>query len=193
MQSIEIRGNLLYYYGNMAGHVDGGRATIDAMFENDELSEWLSGRDMKASYREGVFDQLILSGPESHNLRSWDNASPAQQEPDSAKRVRIWQLKPESDFTIRFRDYDELSRPPDQNDYRAVFDGEIDTDDLDDIYDKFSEAPPLDFSGNPVSISDVIELYDSSGSEFHYVGRNEFIEVDFESVPQEQMQEINIQ
>ena len=61
-----------------------------------------------------------------------------------------------------------------------VYDGEVDTNDLEGLYAKFNadERPP-GYTGYSLSMSDVLELYDDAGSEFHYVDRFGFQQVDF--------------
>ena len=102
--------------------------------------------------------------------------------------MRIWQLKPDSDFELRFRSYDEILKACGESsiqNYEAVYDGELETNDLEAIYTKFNVDHPDGFSGHSLSISDVVELYDDSGSEFHYVDRIGFKEIEFKSNEQE--------
>lgn len=187
MQGTGIRGNRLYYYGNRAGYIQNGRATVDAMFQNDELAAWLREQQgLDVEFRDGVFDRLAAGARESGDPRD----SPA------LKSCRIWQLKPEVDPLIKFIGYDELQGmkhgPPDPAHYRTAYDGEIDTNNLDEIYEKFNLNHPPGYTGHSLSISDVIELYDQDGSEFHYVDRTGFEEINFISPEQEPGQTMNM-
>jgi hypothetical protein len=173
MQRIEVKSGLVYYYGNPAGYVEDGKAVIDPMFKSDELTEWLAEKKgVGAEWREGVFDRL--------------SAGKTDVETGEAKRFkdcRIWQLKPDADPLIKYIGYDELlqvqGRPPDPADYRAALDFQPDTDNIDEICNKFYENPHPDLVGGKVNLSDIIEIYDSGGSEFNYADRRGFVEVDF--------------
>ncbi len=61
---------------------------------------------------------------------------------------------------------------------------------MEEIYTKFNLNHPHGFTGHSLSISDVIELYDDNGSEFYYVDRFGFKEIDFES--QDHGQDMNM-
>lgn len=54
--------------------------------------------------------------------------------------------------------------------YQAVFDGTVSTNSLDGIWEAFCRRS-LGSDGQPLAISDLVELYDDSGSEFYYVDR----------------------
>ncbi len=47
------------------------------------------------------------------------------------------------------------------------------------VVPKFNMARPPDFQGHSLSISDVIELYDDSGSDFYYVDKFGFQPINF--------------
>lgn len=187
MQHTGVRGNRVYYYGNAAGYIDNGKAIIDTMFQNDELAAWLrSSQKLPVEYREGVYDRLAAGTQYGNDSRN----SPTLQ------TCRIWQLKPEVDPLIKFKDYDELlvltHGPPDPANYRLVYECETGSDDLDDIYERLRDRPPPGFNGNPIAISDVIELCGEHGSEFHYIDRRDFVEVDFPQVGQEPRPQMNL-
>ena len=68
--------------------------------------------------------------------------------------------------------------------YIKVYEGASDTNDLEELYDKFRYHPPSGYTGHGLSISDVLELYDETGSSFFYVDRYDFKRIDFtESQP----------
>lgn len=187
MQHTGVRGNRVYYYGNAAGYIDNGKAIIDTMFQNDELAEWLQNTQKLAlEYREGVYDRLAAGAQTGHS----GHALPIPQ------TCRIWQLKPEVDPRIKFIGYDELEAltdgPPDPANYRLAYECETSTDDLDDIYERFRDRQPPGFHGNPIALSDVIEICGEDGSEFHYIDKSEFIEISFAQAGQEQRQQMHL-
>ena len=75
-------------------------------------------------------------------------------------------------------------------DYEAVYDGEVQNNDLESIYAKFNAEHPKGFTGHSLSMSDVVELYDDAGSEFHYVDRFGFKEINFEPPAQTQTMQL---
>ena len=178
MGGIEMKNGLLIYYGNPAGYLKENEATVDTMFKSKEFEEWLSEKKFISNWTEGVFERLSKGEKLGDPLVK---ISPL-------KSVRIWQLKTDSDLELRFRGYDEVlnvSGEPSKNNYDVVFDGELETNDLESIYTKFNIDHPSDFKGHSLSISDVVELYDESSSEFHYVDQFGFKAIEFEDQPQE--------
>ena len=174
MSGIELKNGCIVYYGNPAGYLKEDNATVDKMFQSKEFEEWLANRKLATHWKDGVFERLSKG----------ERMDELSQERTPLKNVRIWQLKPDSDFELRFRSYDEILKvcgEPSIQNYEAVYDGELETNDLEAIYAKFNVDHPVGFSGHSLSISDVVELYDDSGSEFHYVDRIGFKEIEFKS------------
>lgn len=173
MSGIKIENGTIRYYGNAAGYLSKGRAVVDPMFQNEELSLFLSRqREVKeVKWMDGVFDRLM-------------NGQRDRPEAPLLKSCRVWQLRPDVDIHMKFISFDEMQSrygPPDPANYQVVYDGEVDTNDLEGLYAKFNadERPP-GYTGYSLSMSDVLELYDESGSEFHFVDRFGFQTVDFD-------------
>jgi hypothetical protein len=105
------------------------------------------------------------------------------------------------DVMMKFTSYEEMAErfgEPDRNNYDCIYDGQIETPgspanqrfagvegDLEAIWTKFNEHRPPGYNGHPLSMSDVVELYDHSGSEYHYVDRFGFKQIGFESQPEQ--------
>ena len=179
MGGIEMKNGLLVYYGNPAGYVKDDRATVDTMFQSNEFEEWLSEKKFIPNWRDDIFERLSKGEQLGSPL---ETISPL-------KNVRIWQLKSDSDLELRFRNYDEVlkvSGEPSKNNYDVVFDGELETNDLESIYTKFNMDHPTDFKGHSLSISDVVELYDENSSEFYYVDQFGFKAIEFADQSHEQ-------
>ena len=179
MGGIEMKNGLLVYYGNPAGYLKENEATVDTMFKSKEFEEWLSEKKFISNWTEGVFERLSKG----------EMLGNSQVESSPLKNVRIWQLKTDSDLELRFRGYDEVlnvSGEPSKNNYDVVFDGELETNDLESIYTKFNIDHPSDFKGHSLSISDVVELYDENSSEFNYVDQFGFKEIEFADQSNEQ-------
>lgn len=182
MRGIRMEKDIILYYGNAAGYVSGGKAVVDPLFKSQELKDFLSRQKdvSEVKWTDGVFDRLMNGQRESHEITP-------------LKNCRIWQLKPESDILMRFIGYDEMVEKfgePNMRDYEAVYDGEVETNDLESIYATFNVEHPQGFTGHSLSMSDVVELYDDTGSKFHYVDRFGFKQIDFKPPAQTQAMQL---
>lgn len=177
MKPIRIENGIVIYYGNPAGRIRNGQAVVDPMFEGAELQDFLERQRNvgEIKWQDGIFSQLASGQGETEEIQS-------------LKNCRVWQLKPEVDICKKFIRYDDLLQKfgtLTPNDYRLVFDGAVDTNDLEALYNKFNEDQPDSYAGHSLSMSDVLELYDEMGRSFYYVDRTGFQEVDFEPPDQE--------
>ena len=172
MPGITLQNGLIGYYGNPAGYMKKETAVVDSIFQSGELSGWLKARALTPQWTDGVMERLLAG------------KQPDSTEPTALlKNVRIWQLKPDVDVRMKFIPYEDLTRrfgEPDPGDYRVAYDGQLNTNDLEAIYTRCNENPPPGYNGHLLSMSDVVELYDSSGSAFHYCDRGGFREISFE-------------
>lgn len=180
MNPIQIDNGIIIYYGNRAGRVEDGCAVVDPMFKGQELERFLERRRhiRAVKWMDGIFDRLMAAPREGGTTQA-------------LKNVRVWQLKPDVDVRMKFIGYDELcSRfgPPDKANYQTVYDGAVETNDLEALYTKFNMNHPPGYKGHSLSMSDVLELYDETGSTFHYVDRFGFKDVDFSGSQQAQAQ-----
>lgn len=101
--------------------------------------------------------------------------------------ISIWQLGPSAPAAMRFIGLDRMSGEyggPDLTRYQAVFDGTVSTNSLDGIWEAFCRRS-LGSDGQPLAISDLVELYDDSGSEFYYVDRTAIVPVQLKAPEQE--------
>jgi hypothetical protein len=176
VNGISIKGNRIIFYGNTAGYVDGGRAIVDPIFQSDELKKYLADRQgLEVDWINGVYDRLA-----NHETDEQGNIQ-------ALKDCRIYQLKPDVDVRMKFIGYDEMKEKfgdPDLKNYDVAYDGQIETNDLEQIFEKFNIAHPPGFTGHSLSMSDIVELYDPGGSTFHYVDRFGFRQIEF-SPPQQ--------
>lgn len=93
---------------------------------------------------------------------------------------------------IKFISYEDLINKgygePDIANYRIVYDGNIGTNNLEEIYDLLNQDTlPSEYSGYAMSMSDIIELYDDSGSDFYYVDNRGFISLNMRSMEETQV------
>lgn len=176
MKPIQIQNGVIVYYGNRVGMVRDGQAVIDPMFEREELKDFLNHQQdiQEIKWQNGMFDRLV------------NHTEPSPDQP-ALKNVRVWQLKPDVDIRMKFISYEEMCRQfglPNAEHYQMVYDGAVETNDLEALYMKFNTEWPEGYTGHSLSISDVLELYDRETSSFHYVDRIGFQQVDFTSMEQ---------
>ncbi len=182
MPGITLEAGLISYYGNPAGYTEKNKALVDSVFRCDELEFWLKSRSLTPVWTVGVLERLLAG----ERTECGENTSPL-------KNVRIWQLDPQVDVRMKFISYAEMINQfgePQPEAYRVAYDGQLDTNDLERIYERFSARQPPGFCGHPLSMSDVVELYSADGSEFYYIDRSAFCQIGFE--PQEQIQTMNM-
>lgn len=184
MKGIQLKNGCVFYYGNTAGYIEDEKAVLDPMFKSEELEGWLNERKLVAKWTDGVFERLSRGGGVIGN-----------EEILALKNCRIWQLKADVSPGRKFIGYEELMKnfgEIDRDNYRLVYDGEIGTNDLEEIYTKFNLDHPQGFEGHSLSISDLVELYDSTGSQYYYVDRFGFKEIDFQTGEQNQDMEMTL-
>ncbi len=180
MEGIKLKNSLIYYYGSPSGYLKDGKATVDTMFETEELKSWCREKKYAVVFTDGIFDRLARK----------ENILEFTENEILLKKVRIWQLKANSDFSMRFISLDEFEKQfgnPSMESYECIYDGKLSTNDLEDIYTICNSNHPQNYKGHSLSMSDVVELYNENGSSFHYVDRFEFKEIEF--TDQEQIQE----
>ncbi|WP_449290480.1 YodL domain-containing protein [Oscillibacter ruminantium] len=177
MPGITLKNGLISYYGNPAGYKEKEKAVVDSIFRNDELSTWLKSRSLTPQWTDGVMERLLAG-----ERLGGETAAPL-------KNVRIWQLKPDVDVCMKFIPYEEMVRQfgaPSPEAYRIAYDGQLDTNDPEAIYARCNVNHPSGYNGHSLSMSDVVELYDTQGSEYHYCDRFGFQKISFESPEQTQ-------
>lgn len=173
MPGITLKNGLISYYGNPAGYTEKQKAIVDRIFQNDELTGWLAEKKLTPAWTDGVLERLLAG----EQMGGSAQAAPL-------KNVRIWQLKPENDVHMKFISYEEMVKEfgaPDPQNYRITYDGQLATNDLESIYARCNVNHPPGYNGHSLSMSDVVELYDGEGSEFHYVDHFGFQNISFES------------
>lgn len=173
MIGITLKNGLVSYYGNPAGYIEKEIAVVDSIFQNDELSAWMQSHALTPQWTDGVTERLLAGG------QTGAGGEPAAP----LKHVRIWQLKPETDVYKKFISLDEIEKQfggSNPADYRISYDGQLDTNDLNAIYTRCNVNHPPGYNGHSLSMSDVVELYDASGSEYHYCDRFGFKQISFQ-------------
>lgn len=166
--TIKLEQDTVMFYGNQAGYIENGKAIVDPVFESGELKDFLTAQGLEIEWRPGVFEWLAFG---------------LTPQPERIKRCRIWQLRPDVDPRLRFaeldksRDYDGWPR---RENYRLAYDGCFDSNDPEVIYSLCLEQLPEGYDGHPLTISDVVELYDDGESRFYYADKVGFQEIHFD-------------
>lgn len=184
MPGIFLKNGLISYYGNPAGYTEKQKAVVDSIFRNDELSGWLKSRSLTPEWTDGVMERLLAG----ERMGGMEAVTPL-------KNVRIWQLKPDVDILKKFISYEEMVRQfgePSPEDYRIAYDGQLGTNDLEAIYARCNINHPPGYNGHSLSMSDVVELYDARGSEYHYCDRFGFEQISFEGPEQTQTMDMGM-
>ena len=178
MQGITLKSGLISYYGNPAGYTEKDAAVVDRIFQTEELTGWLAGHSLTPKWRDGVMERL-MAGEQAGAMEA---AAPL-------KNVRIWQLDPETDVYMKFISLDEMTKKfgePNPEHYRIAYDGQLGTNDLEVIFTRCNTNHPPGYNGHSLSMSDVVELCDNTGSEYYYCDRFGFQQIAFEEGGQTQ-------
>ena len=173
MKNIYFCEGILIYYGNPAGYLSDGVVVLDPIFDKREIIDYLSEKEnLAVEIRAGVYDRLSEGG----------GIEPAGIE-NRGRRLKIYQLKQDSPILMRFVSLAERKRrgfdQPQKQEYVLVYEGEVDSFHLEEVWEKFGRKVPGNFKGHALSISDVVEFSDGETSLFFYVEPKGFAEIEF--------------
>lgn len=161
MKHIRIEDGIIIYYGSRAGIASEGCAVVDPIFKKDDLEAFLKEQQdiEEIKWIHGMFERLM-------------NIPEKKGELQPLKNCRVWQLKPDVDIGMKFIGYEDTLRhfgPLDLANYMPVYDGAVETNDIEELYEIFNCRHPPGYAGHSLSVSDLLELYDESGSTFFFV------------------------
>ncbi len=140
------------------------------MFRTDELNQYLSRMNLTPRWEDGIFDRLVSGEMTGEELDAVSKGLPHLAAQKGCRR---------GNAIHRVRGSGTEVGEPDAGDYMLVFDGDLGTSDLEQIYTICRDAPPPGYQGYRMALSDVVELYDDSGSEFYYCDRVGFQPIQF--------------
>ncbi len=106
-------------------------------------------------------------------------------------RIKIFQINSDKDTEgLKFFDLPETGAPSDI--YKKVYHGDVDCEDLEDVYRLFNLNRPPTFQGHSLSVSDVVEVCNENENEklhngFYYVKSIGFGECNFDPSKAEDM------
>ncbi len=171
MQNLKISNNLVSYSGNNIGFISKDTCTLDIMFKNQEIQEYLEEKELEVLWKADIFTRLLDSAGEF-------GSDTCQK----VRSVRIWRIKKEFTAEAKFLFLDDLRNrfgEPKISDFEAIYQEEMGTENLDLIFKVLSEKDLYEDLAYPLSISDVIELYDKKSRTFYYIDRYDFVEIPF--------------
>ena len=77
-------------------------------------------------------------------------------------KIKVYQINPELDqHSTLFRSYDSAMKSAGQIDpsvYKTVFDGNVDAQDLEDVFAVLNFSHPVGYNGHSLSVSDIVEM-----------------------------------
>ena len=107
------------------------------------------------------------------------------------KNVRIYQIQPrtKSEYMFNICEFmtDKKFTVPPADLYRVVFDSQLETENVDDIFKIFNIKHPSGYIGRSLSVSDIVEFYDKKSSKFFYCDYTEFKNIKFKPIKYQYM------
>lgn len=84
-------------------------------------------------------------------------------------KIKVYQINPELDrYGVLFRNYEAAVSNAGRIDpsiYKTVFDGNVDAQDLEDVFAVLNFSQPVGYNGHSLSVSDIVEI---EGGGHHY-------------------------
>jgi hypothetical protein len=164
---VDNRGRILLF-GRPVGIIRKGEAAVDSGCQAAELNRFLMRHCDKVKFQYGLAEKLQTE-------YTYETAHLIQN-------ARLWQLKPTADTALMFASYSDLIRRKtavQKENYDVTFDGDISTSDPEKAYSIFRNRPATACRGHPITLSDVIELYNPLQSRFYYVDRFALKQIEF--------------
>ena len=150
------------------GYCKGGTVFLDSEFLGCGIGRELIRRGKTVRWVPGIAGGL-------------DGETPQEK----VRRVRVYQLKADIDPAKKFLPYARLYQQYggiSPEDYAVVFDGQLDTDEPNGLYERFNASQlPKGYTGHRLSVSDILELYDKGKGVFWYLDTDGFIQVEMET------------
>lgn len=98
-------------------------------------------------------------------------------------KVKIYQIDIERDTKrVKFSSFNQILHPIDAEIYNTVFDGELDTHELEGVFIILNTMRVQGFMGHSLSVSDVVEVVEDINvpKGFYYVDQFGFKQIHFE-------------
>lgn len=172
MKKIYFKNEVLIYYGNPAGYRMDNKVILDAMFDREELKCFLRDKEgLEVEIKEGIYDRISVG-----DINVVDEIT-------RRGTLEIYQLRKDTSVLMRFISLAEREKRgfglPQKKEYEMVYEEEIDSFDLESIWEKFRWDPPKEWNGHMLSISDVLVLTKKDICRSFYVDATNFKEITF--------------
>ena len=176
---------------------------ISGLCDMNELDEAVEKWHTSPEIKEPLYDYLGLTDDE---VNAWLKSGSEETlknmllEQQKRQRFRIYQLDIANGKTISFafRGINDMrnagyEQPP-AAEYRLIYDGEYlcnsiisNEEVLQQIFEKYNDNVPADYTGRSVSPSDIVELYDEGKRLYFYCNLSDFVAVKFSPLLAKQM------
>ena len=126
MRSVEIKNSRLFYYGSAVGYLEGDGVIADPMFRRENLEGWLDRQHLPVRWVDGY-------------TTGWPAAVPFKI--PSRSSLCGSGSSPDTPIEMRFIGLEQMAREfsgPTPGQYHIAYDGQAESDELEDIWNKFS-------------------------------------------------------
>ena len=168
--------------------IDGG--VLEAAVEESPISRPLAAARTEIMELEGIKPETVVYADMAilEKLQEAQISIPANYEKQFLESpgdmVAIYQLKPDAPHGLRFERFDSLKEPPDQLHYECTYalsaNPDIPRDQLlEQQYQTFNIDRPKDFTGQSLSVSDIVALKRNGLISYHYCDWAGYKELDY--------------
>ena len=177
------------YDKNSMRQIDGG-VLESAAVEESPISRPLAAARTEIMELEGIKPETVVYSDMAilEKLQEAKITIPANYEKQFLESpgdmVAIYQLKPDAPHGLRFERFDSLKEPPDQLHYECTYalsaNPDIPRDQLlEQQYQTFNIDRPKDFTGQSLSVSDIVALKRNGLISYHYCDWAGYKELDY--------------
>ena len=177
------------YDKNSMRQIDGG-VLESAAVEESPISRPLAAARTEIMELEGIKPETVVYADMAilEKLQEAQITIPANYEKQFLESpgdmVAIYQLKPDAPHGLRFERFDSLKEPPDQLHYECTYalsaNPDIPRDQLlEQQYQTFNIDRPKDFTGQSLSVSDIVALKRNGLISYHYCDWAGYKELDY--------------
>ena len=177
------------YDKNSMQQIDGG-VLESAAVEESPISRPLAAARTEIMELEGIKPETVVYSDMAilEKLQEAKITIPANYEKQFLESpgdmVAIYQLKPDAPHGLRFERFDSLNEPPDQLHYECTYalsaNPDIPRDQLlEQQYQTFNIDRPKDFTGQSLSVSDIVALKRNGLISYHYCDWAGYKELDY--------------
>ena len=169
--------------------IDGG-VLENSVVEESPISRPLAAARTEIMELEGIKPETVIYADIAilEKLQEAQITVPANYEKQFLESpgdmVAIYQLKPDAPHGLRFERFDSLKEPPDQLHYECTYalsaNPDIPRDQLlEQQYQTFNIDRPMDFTGQSLSVSDIVALKRNGLISYHYCDWAGYKELDY--------------